>query len=213
MNHLIHEEKYRGEVLLKKMAEQSFIICGVGAIGSNLIENMVRQGFKSFTVIDMDRVEEHNRHTQIYDRRDVGQLKVNALKTRIFNISGVTLGVITKKLDSSNAGQLLSGNAIIVDGFDNSESRRIVTEYARSQNRICLHAGLNQSYAEIVWNQFYRVPNPVKGLDVCEYPLARNTVLMAVTIATEVLIRYVDKGVFENYTMTLNDFKIERVAA
>ena len=211
MKTLIHEEKYRGESLLKKMSEQSFIICGAGAIGSNLVENMVRQGFKSFTVIDMDRVEDHNRHTQIYDRRDVGQLKVAALKSRIFNLMGITINTVPTKLDAANVEKLLKGNSIIIDGFDNSDSRRLVTDYCLKQKKICLHVGMYQYYAEIVWNQFYRVPNPVKGMDVCEYPLARNTVMMAITIATEAIIRYLDKGIFENYAMTLGDFKIERM--
>lgn len=170
MNILIHEEKFRGEKLLKKMAEQSFIICGAGAIGSNLINNMVRQGFNKFSVIDYDRVDSHNVSTQLYDRKDTGQLKVCALKFKIFNAVGVDILAIPKKIEQSNVEKLLKGDAIIVDGFDNSESRKLITEYAIAQKRACLHVGMYQSYAEIVWNQFYRVPNPVKGLDVCEYP-------------------------------------------
>jgi len=208
LNTLIHEEKFRGQKLLQKMAEQPFIVCGVGAVGSNLVETMVRQGFKKFTVIDFDRVDDHNRHTQIYGRRDVGQLKVNAVKTRIFDLMGVTIESISKKLEANNIKKLLSAGSIVVDGFDNSDSRRLVAEHCRMNKIHCLHVGLYKDCAEIHWNEGYRIPDPVKGMDVCEYPLARNIILMAITVAAEVIIRYLDKGVAENYVITLEDMKI-----
>lgn len=37
----------------------------------------------------------------------------------------------------------------------------------------CLHIGLANSYAEIIWNSIYRLPSPTND-DVCDYPLARN---------------------------------------
>ena len=213
MNTLIHEEKYRGDDLLKKMAEQAFVVCGAGALGSNIVENMARQGFKKFTVIDFDRVDDHNRHTQAYDRRDVGQLKVNALKSRIFNVMGISIEIEPKKLDETNIKKILKKSSIVIDGFDNSESRRLVTEYCRDNNILCLHAGLYKDYAEIKWNPVYRVPEPVKGLDVCEYPLARNIVMMASIVTIEAIISYLELKVFNNYEITLRDMTISRTEA
>lgn len=211
MNTLVHEEKFRGQALLKKMAEQPFFVCGAGAIGSNLIETMVRQGFKKFIIIDFDRVDDHNRHTQIYGRRDIGQLKVNAVKTRIFDLMGITVEPISKKLEANNIKKLLTAGSIVIDGFDNSESRRLVAEHCRANKILCLHVGLYKDCAEIHWNEGYHIPDPVKGMDVCEYPLARNIILMAITVATEAIIRYLDKGVVENYVITLEDMKITSI--
>lgn len=208
MNTLIHEEKYRGDGLLKKMAEQDFIVCGAGALGSNIVENMARQGFKKFTVIDFDRVDDHNRHTQAYDRRDVGQLKVAALKSKMFNIMGITITDIAKKLEESNLKKYLKTGSLVIDGFDNSESRRLVTEYCRDNNILCLHTGLYKDYAQIKWNPVYRVPEPVKGLDVCEYPLARNIVMMASIVTIETIINYLELGVFNSFEITLKDMTI-----
>jgi len=211
MNILIHEEKYRGLPLLKKMAEQDFTICGVGAIGSNLVENMTRQGFKKFTVIDMDRVEDHNRPTQAYGRRDVGQLKVSALKSKIYDQMGINIETNSKKLEESTIKKSFVKGSIVIDGFDNAESRKLVTEYCKTNGFTCLHAGLYKDYAEIHWNENYRIPAPVKGLDVCEYPLARNVILMTVAIVTEVLIHFLDTGLKDNYAITLKDMHIETV--
>lgn len=210
MNTLVHEEVYRGKSLLHKMASQPLIVCGCGAVGSNLIDNAVRQGFKKITVIDMDRIEDHNRHTQVWDKRLVGSLKATAIKNHIFNVmSDATVEAITKKLDEMNIKKLLSTGGIVVDGFDNSASRKLVTSWCKDNKINCLHVGLYKDYAEVIWNEFYKPPEPSTGVDVCEYPMARNVILLATAVATDVLIRYLESGVKECYSITLKDFKIK----
>jgi molybdopterin/thiamine biosynthesis adenylyltransferase len=208
MNTLIHEKKYRGDKLLKKIAECELTFCGVGAIGSNLMDNMVRQGFKKITAIDFDRVDDHNRHTQLWGRRDVGQLKVAAMKTAVFNSMGVTITDISRKLEASNVDKYLKKGTLVIDGFDNPESRALVHEHCQKNQITCLHVGLYKDVAEVTWDSVYRVPKAVTGLDVCEYPLARNIILLAVTTATEVVIRYLSTGDQESYFITLGDLKI-----
>jgi molybdopterin-synthase adenylyltransferase len=204
---LAHEEAFRGPTLLKKMSEQPFVICGCGAVGSNLVDNMVRQGFDKITVIDFDRVEDHNRHTQIWTKRDLGQLKAVVLKNAMFNVRGVTIQAETQRLEATNIKKFLSKGSIVVDGFDNSASRRLVTEHCQVNKIDCLHVGLSEDSAEVIWNESYRVPRDV-GTDVCEYPLSRNNIMLAITVATDVLIRFLAKGKKENYDLTLGDFKI-----
>ena len=163
MNTLIHEEVYRGKKLLDKMAAKQLVVCGCGAVGSNLIDNVVRQGFKKIIVIDMDRIEDHNRHTQIWDKRVIGSLKVAAIKNHVFNVmSDATVEIITKKLDETNVKKLLGAEGIIVDGFDNSVSRKIVTSFCKESKIPCLHVGLYKDYAEIIWNEFYKPPDPLR---------------------------------------------------
>jgi molybdopterin-synthase adenylyltransferase len=70
-----------------------------------------------------------------------------------------------------------------------------------------LHVGLNADYAEVLWDEGYRVPNDI-GTDVCDYPLARNLVLLAVAVASEVVVRFVGDGTRENWSVTLRDFAI-----
>lgn len=208
MKTFVHEEVYRGADLLKKIAVQHLTLCGVGAVGSNLADNLVRQGFSNFTAIDMDRVDDHNRNTQIWTSRDIGQKKVSALRSYLFNVMKVAVDPIDKKLDATNVRKLLQKDSIIIDGFDNLESRGIVTEHCRSNNIECLHIGLAEDFAEVTWNDRYRIPKKSAGLDVCEYPLARNTVMMAVIIGTESLIRFIDTGVRSNYLISLRDLKV-----
>jgi len=211
MNTFTHEEVYRGEDVLKKMSETPITFCGAGAIGSNMCMNIVRQGFKNISVIDFDRVEDHNRHTQVYGRRDVGQLKTAMLKNRIFMDMGVSIGDNSKELTADNIKKFIDTFPIVIDGFDNSASRRLVTDYCTKNNVECLHVGLFQDYAEVIWNEQYRVPDDTKAMDVCEYPLARNVIMMAVSVASESLIRFISTGAKESYYITLKDLKISRM--
>lgn len=63
-------------------------------------------------------------------------------------------------------------------------------------------------YAEVIWNDNYRVPSDT-GLDVCDHPLARNLILMAVSVASECIIRYIAAGEKRNYTITPGDFAVK----
>jgi len=209
-NTFVHEEEYRGENLLKKIGTQSITLCGVGAVGSNFADSAVRQGFKNISAIDMDRITDHNRSTQIWSTRDIGQYKVYALRNILFNSMKVAINPIDKRLDSNNVSKLLKKNDIIIDGFDNPESRKIVSDYCSSNKIECLHLGLSENCAEVTWQEKYHVPKKGKGLDVCEYALARNIVLLCVTVGIESLIRYIEKGVRESYLISLEDFGIVR---
>jgi molybdopterin/thiamine biosynthesis adenylyltransferase len=95
----------------------------------------------------------------------------------------------------------------VLDAFDNSRGRRLVQETCRALALPCLHVGLNADYAEVRWDEGYRVPDDV-GTDECAYPLARHLVLLAATVAAEVVVRFAATGARDNYTITLRDFAI-----
>src|SRR5437763_13320220 len=77
-----HEEIYRGPDRLARLASVPLTLCGAGALGSLLADNLARQGFRQLKVIDRDRVEEHNVGTQLYGESDVGGWKVDVLRNR-----------------------------------------------------------------------------------------------------------------------------------
>ncbi len=206
----LHEEIYRGAESVAKLAEPLVTICGAGALGSNMADNLARQGFRNFRVIDRDRVEEHNVSTQLYGASDVGAWKAEVLRNQLFRSVEIEVDPVTKTLEERNARKLLKGSDIVIDTFDNSDSRRLVQRQCRDSKVECLHIGLYADYCEAIWDPHYRVPNDVAG-DVCEYPLARNLVLLAVTIASEALIRFILSGAREDRSATLADFSVRVV--
>jgi molybdopterin/thiamine biosynthesis adenylyltransferase len=207
-----HEQLYRGPDSLARLAAARLTLCGAGALGSHLADNLVRQGAGKLKVIDRDRVEEHNVSTQLYGESDVGAWKVDVLKNRLFRAAGVEIEAVNKELTGRNARSLLKESGLVVDTFDNSASRRLVQEQCRALALPCLHVGLFADYAEVVWDEVYRVPGDVAG-DVCDYPLARNLVLLAVAVASETLVRFLLDGTRQNWSATLGDFAIRPLEA
>lgn len=204
-----HERIYRGS--LDKIAETHITVCGAGALGSNLVDNLARQGFTKLRVIDMDRVEQHNINTQIYNRSHVGTLKVASLKTIVFQAVGVEIEDENKKLDEKNIKKLLKKTDIVIDCFDNSESRRIVTEYCLNNNIECLHIGLAEDFAEIIWNKNYKVPKDTSdSVAPCDVGLARNIILLAVATGSEILINFVENKIKDSCYITLKDTSIRK---
>jgi molybdopterin/thiamine biosynthesis adenylyltransferase len=201
----MHEQIYRGDDALAKLAETQVTFCGAGALGSHLADNLARQGFKKLRVIDRDRVDEHNVSTQLYGAGEVGAWKVEVLRNWLFRAVEVEIDAVAKELDQRNAAKLLKGVGIVLDTFDNSASRQLVQDTCRAAKVECLHVGLYADYCEAIWDEHYRVPKDVLG-DVCEYPLARNLVLLAVALASELLIRFTLKGEKQDYSATLADF-------
>ena len=208
MEPLVHEVAYRGEDVVNKLKSQPIVVCGCGAIGSNLIYNMIRMGFETITVIDFDRIEDHNRGTQIWGKREVNGKKAQIMKNTAFASMGININAVDKKLEQGNISKLLPKGSIVIDAFDNSESRGLVTEYCKKAGVDCLHIGLSEGYAEIVWNEKYVVTKDSAGADVCEYPLSRSICMFSVVIGIETLVRYIGEGEKVSRSVTLGDMRI-----
>ena len=206
---LHHEEIYRGSTEVAKLATLQLVLCGAGALGSNLADTLARQGFGKLRAIDRDRIEEHNVSTQLYGLGEVGVWKVEALRNQIFRATGVEIDPVRKEMTDKNAAAMLKDADIIVDLFDNSAARQLVQNQARTLAKPCLHVGVNADYAEVIWDEQYRVPRDV-GTDVCDYPLARNLVLLAVVIAAETLVTFATEGTKKNWSATLRDLNVAR---
>lgn len=202
-----HEELYRSDDLLRKLREFPVTICGAGALGANIAENLARQGFAKLTVIDRDRIEERNLSTQPYFRTDIGAFKAKILSNNLYRALGVAITTKTEELTAANAAKLIAGSALAVDTFDNSIGRQVVKDACSSARIPCLHAGLAGDYAEVIWNEIYRVPSAMND-DVCDYPLARNLVMLAVLIACETIVRFIATGERQSFTATLGDFAV-----
>ncbi|WP_201782658.1 ThiF family adenylyltransferase [Calothrix sp. 336/3] len=208
MSIFFHEQLHRTPELIQKMREFPVTVCGGGALGGNITENLARSGFAKLRVIDRDRIEERNLSTQPYYRSDIGAYKAKILTNSLYRALGVTIDGQTKELTAQNAGQLLGNSSLVVDTFDNSGSRQAVTDFCTHSPIPCLHVGLASGYGEILWNSVYRVPSPAND-DVCDYPLARNLVNLVVAVACEVIITFIATGKQQNYTVTLGDFAVK----
>ncbi len=206
---LIHEQVARGDAVMRNLSELRLAICGVGALGSHLADSLVKMGAAQLLLVDKDKVESRNLGTQIFGLDDVGSSKVEALRNRLFSDTSHEVQIINKELNEKNVAKLLGKPQLVIDVFDNSASRKVLQDYCLSELIDCLHAGVNDQYGEIVWNEKYAVPSDV-GLDVCDYPLSRTLVLLVVAATAETIMQYLISGEKNNYSMTLGDLKINK---
>lgn len=204
-----HEQAYRSIEAMAQLKTYAITICGAGALGANIAENLSRMGYGNLRVIDFDRIEEHNLATQPYYKTDVGGFKAKVLANSLYRAIGIKLQAETKELTAENVATLLQDADLVIDAFDNSRSRQLVTDYCLARSIHCLHAGLSADYAEVIWNENYRVPAEVNA-DLCDYPLARNLVMLTVAIASEVMTQFVIDGTKQDFTVTLKDLNLQR---
>lgn len=207
MSIFFHEQLYRGDAMMA-LKDYLVTICGAGALGANIAENLARSGLGKLKVIDRDRIEERNLSTQPYYRSDIGAFKAKILANNLYRAIGTKVEAETKELTSANVSQLLKDNQLIVDVFDNSVARQAVKDYADQTGSSCIHAGLSADYAEVIWNDVYRVPANVND-DVCDYPLARNLVTLTVAVACEAIVSFIITGEQHNFTITLKDLTVQ----
>lgn len=62
-------------------------LIGVGAIGSNVLNQLVRLGFDDIHIYDFDEVNSHNITNQLYTTEDLGRLKVDAIADYVKKIN------------------------------------------------------------------------------------------------------------------------------
>ena len=211
MSIFFHEQLYRSQQSMAKIRDYSVTICGAGALGANIAETLARSGFGKLKVIDCDRIEERNLSTQPYYRSDVGAFKAKILANNLYRAIGVQIEAESKRLVAANAKQLLEQSSLIIDAFDNSGSRQVVKDHCDLTGRSCVHAGLASDYAEVIWNNSYRVPSNMQD-DICDYPLARNLVLLTVAITCESVVDFILFSQQRSFTVTLKDLSIHPIS-
>ena len=205
---LLHEKLYRGKNF-KNVLSTKICVFGLGALGSNLVDTLTRQGYNKISIVDFDRIQKHNINTQIWSLEDVGKLKSNAIDYIVYGNTDIELTCFNKKVDSKNISKFAKDSTICIDCFDNTQSRKVVSEFCRKQNKDCLHLGLFEGYGEVVWNEKYSVPElDDEKYDLCDYPLSRNIVGFTVYTAAEILTQFLMSKRKKNKSITLTDLNI-----
>ena len=100
-------------------------IVGCGSVGSTVAENLARAGITNMTLWDFDVVEPKNLANQMFRQKDIGQLKVDAVKDILCEINPEIADFI--KLEPEGwKGQQLNGYVFLC--VDSIELRREIVE-------------------------------------------------------------------------------------
>ena len=193
-------------------------IFGLGAIGSNLLVQLVRQfPDNEYEGIDFDKVEDRNIRTQAYFLEHIGQPKVNAIRavcqryTRKFKYTPVNTEIKSPPFKNHYPGQGRFKEELWVDCFDNSKSRKLLETVGEDYN--ILHLGFSPFYtAECIWAKDYDAPGDVDpaGNDICEMADAIGFINYFVNLSVMVISDFLENGNKSNFAVT-SKIKVRRL--
>lgn len=113
------------------LAESHVVLVGCGGIGSPALQYLAAAGVGRLTLVDDDMVDISNLQRQtIYTPSDIGKPKAETAAewVRRFDV-GLKVDAVVARVGGDNAGQVLSGASLVLDGCDNFATRLIVSDY------------------------------------------------------------------------------------
>ena len=119
-------ERLLGADVLARLGEVRVALFGVGGVGSWCAEGLVRSGVKHLTLVDADRISASNVNRQLMATpRTVGQVKVEALRERLLEISPDAEIVPLQKVFSAETAEEfdLDGYDYILDAIDSLKDK------------------------------------------------------------------------------------------
>lgn len=136
----------------KQIQKKKIAIVGLGALGSNSAEQLIRMGAENLVLIDDDEIESKNIcKTNLYTQKDIGKKKTKTLKKKLKQINPkAKIKTKKQKITNENLGDLLEEVAIIIDGTDNFEARIIIDNYAQKNKVPWVYAAVDGTIGTII---------------------------------------------------------------
>lgn len=130
-----------GRERLQKIQSVKVGIAGLGGLGSNCAFNLVRVGFRRFTLVDFDRVEASNLNRQFYFCDQLGLTKVEALRENLLRINAdLELSVYQERVTAGNLDQFFGDCRVVVEAFDRPEAKRMLVEHFWNSEKLVVSA-------------------------------------------------------------------------
>lgn len=119
------------------LARAHVVLVGVGGIGSPALQYLAAAGIGALTLIDDDRIDISNLQRQtIFTADDVGALKTERARAWLERFDpALDVRTITTRITAENAGSLIAGAGLVLDGCDNFATRLAVSD-------ACVAAGI-----------------------------------------------------------------------
>lgn len=130
------------------------VIAGVGALGSTAAL-FLRNVKAELALVDFDRVESKNLLAQTFTKPSLGKNKADAMKLQLANFWGVKAEAFGVRLTADNVETLLANADLIVDAFDNQQSRVLLSTYARRAAKALVHGAVSAdgTFGIVRWDE------------------------------------------------------------
>ena len=130
-------EMLLGSKALDKLSNSTVLICGIGGVGTFVVEGLVRSGIGNFILVDNDEICLTNINRQIHATvKTVGQSKVDAMSKRILEINpSAQITKYNELYNSDSADRILSGDiSYVVDAIDMVSAKLDLIERCKAKN-------------------------------------------------------------------------------
>lgn len=119
-----------------KLKSAKVCILGLGGLGSNAAVLLARAGIGYLKLVDFDIVEASNLNRQQYRIADINMKKTEALKNIIEEINPfVKVEILDIKVDEKNLHLAVKDTDIIIEAFDNAETKAMLIGELLSTNK------------------------------------------------------------------------------
>jgi adenylyltransferase/sulfurtransferase len=135
----------------KRLLAASVAIIGAGGIGSPVIQYLAAAGVGRLRVIDDDRVTLDNLQRQIlFGMPDIGRTKIEVAGEVLAALNDdVRFEGVEARLTSANAGALVDGVDLVVDGSDNFATRLAVSDACTARRIPLVSAAIGRFQVQV----------------------------------------------------------------
>jgi len=109
--------------------ELPVFIIGAGGIGGPTALLLAKLGMQKITVVDFDKVEEHNQPNQIFGQRDLGTQKTLALREIVERLTDTSVETRPLRITEETPRDFFRG--IVISAVDKMSSRSIIWQKVR----------------------------------------------------------------------------------
>jgi len=188
------------------MKIENVIIFGIGAAGSNTLNNLVCvHPDLNYTIVDFDKVEACNitAGTQPFTTQDLNRPKVQALARIVQLQRGKRIEFVNKRIETvADIKAIVTKPAatLIIDAFDNAKSRNLFVDLGKGYH--VMHIGFSAVLTgEASWDGVFTKMVESKAdaaIDVCQLHQARPFINTLTGMATKFASDFIGNGVKKN---------------
>lgn len=126
---------HRTKILIKddieKIINLNICICGIGGVGSFVLESLARLGVQNITIIDKDIIDITNINRQLLALNStLGKDKVLVASERIKDINpNCNINYFKTKINESNVSELLNNYDYVIDCIDDVNAKINIIKY------------------------------------------------------------------------------------
>ena len=151
-----------GPIGQKKIIKSKVFVVGAGGLGCPVIDYLSRAGVGNIGIVDNDKVNISNIHRQsLYNSKDIGKFKVNAVKQKIKLINPkIKIKTYNVRIEEKNIEKIFKGYDFIVDGSDNFKTKFLLNKYCLNHKKNLIVGAISKMDGHVFAFNFKNKNNP-----------------------------------------------------